>query len=194
MYLCSYFLSAVLLTRQLKLKPIVSHFSNAADNLKQLFLITWPVISKTNDGAPTHTAKIVQYWCEASLADFLPKSERTPSSPDQNPMDYSVWGFMMSKPKDYNCYRTVDQSKEVILKIDRDPGILKCSQNQKLTCCYINKATWFYIFVDFSKLWNRYFTHILCRRKNFVRSTHCLPSRNGPNQCILFENKLKGGF
>jgi hypothetical protein len=41
------------------------------------------------DGAPSHTANIVQRWCEDNLTDFIPKDEWPPSSPDLNPLDFS---------------------------------------------------------------------------------------------------------
>ena len=42
------------------------------------------------DGAPSHTAKMVQKWCEANFNSFWPKDFWPPSSPDLNPMDYSI--------------------------------------------------------------------------------------------------------
>jgi hypothetical protein len=43
------------------------------------------------DEAPSHTANIVQRWCEDNLTDFIPKDEWHPSSPDLNPLDFSFW-------------------------------------------------------------------------------------------------------
>lgn len=34
------------------------------------------------DGAPSHTANVVQAWCRQNLTDFLPKEEWPPNSPD----------------------------------------------------------------------------------------------------------------
>jgi hypothetical protein len=53
------------------------------------------------DGAPSHTANVVQAWCKANLCDFLPKDEYPPSSPDLNPSDYFAWSYMLSELKDY---------------------------------------------------------------------------------------------
>ncbi len=39
------------------------------------------------DGAPGHTAKKTQKWCQENLQDFWPKSLWPPSSPDLNPLD-----------------------------------------------------------------------------------------------------------
>lgn len=68
------------------------------------------------DGAPSHTAKVVQAWCEENLTDFISKNEWPPSSPDLNPLDYFVWGYMMSKLNDYKI-TNLEQFKRVITKI-----------------------------------------------------------------------------
>ena len=46
------------------------------------------------DGAPAHTANITQEWCKAHLPGFWPKEMWPPSSPDLNPMDYSIWSIL----------------------------------------------------------------------------------------------------
>ena len=48
------------------------------------------------DGAPGHTAKIVQAWLKTNL-NFWPKDVWPPSSPDLNPLDYSIWAFVQSR-------------------------------------------------------------------------------------------------
>ncbi|XP_059096032.1 uncharacterized protein LOC131890653 [Tigriopus californicus] len=42
------------------------------------------------DGAPAHTSKKTQDWCKANLMDFWDKNTWPPSSPDLNPMDFSI--------------------------------------------------------------------------------------------------------
>jgi inhibitor of nuclear factor kappa-B kinase subunit alpha len=49
------------------------------------------------DSAPPHSAKINQTWCGVNLPDFISSSEWSPSSPDLNPMDYSIWGILEAK-------------------------------------------------------------------------------------------------
>jgi hypothetical protein len=51
------------------------------------------------DGAPSHTANIVQRWCEDNLTDFITKDEWPPSSPDLNPLDFSIWGYILRQLK-----------------------------------------------------------------------------------------------
>lgn len=49
------------------------------------------------DSAPAHSARIVQRWCQDNLPDFISAEEWPPSSPDVNPLDFSIWGYMLSK-------------------------------------------------------------------------------------------------
>lgn len=68
------------------------------------------------DGAPAHTANVVQAWCRDNLTDFLDKTLWPPSSPDLNPLDFFVWSYMMAKLNEYKV-STLDHFKTVILKI-----------------------------------------------------------------------------
>jgi inhibitor of nuclear factor kappa-B kinase subunit alpha len=49
------------------------------------------------DSAPAHKAKTTQDWCRANLTDFIPESLWPPSSPDLNPLDYSIWGILEAR-------------------------------------------------------------------------------------------------
>lgn len=49
------------------------------------------------DGAPCHTAKVTQDWCQANLPGFIPKDLWPPYSPDLNPMDYFVWSYLEAR-------------------------------------------------------------------------------------------------
>lgn len=42
------------------------------------------------DGAPAHTANVVQEWCKANFDHFWPKDFWPPSSPDCNPLDFAM--------------------------------------------------------------------------------------------------------
>ena len=46
------------------------------------------------DGAPAHTANVTQEWCSLHLPGFWPEELWPPSSPDLNPMDYSIWSIL----------------------------------------------------------------------------------------------------
>lgn len=49
------------------------------------------------DSAPSHKAARAQDWCRVNLVDFIPWKEWPSSSPDLNPLDFSIWGYMLSK-------------------------------------------------------------------------------------------------
>jgi inhibitor of nuclear factor kappa-B kinase subunit alpha len=46
------------------------------------------------DSAPAHKAKIVQAFCKDNFPEFISIEEWPSSSPDLNPMDFSIWGIL----------------------------------------------------------------------------------------------------
>jgi inhibitor of nuclear factor kappa-B kinase subunit alpha len=46
------------------------------------------------DGAPCHTSNRTQKWLKDNLKAFWPKEMWPPSSPDLNPLDFSVWDYV----------------------------------------------------------------------------------------------------
>lgn len=49
------------------------------------------------DSAPAHKAKRTIEWLEKNLPDYISPAEWPASSPDLNPLDFCIWGFMLSK-------------------------------------------------------------------------------------------------
>ncbi|KAI6648985.1 Transposase [Oopsacas minuta] len=49
------------------------------------------------DSAPAHASKVSQSWFREENIDFISKDEWPPSSPDLNPLDYSVWANLESR-------------------------------------------------------------------------------------------------
>ena len=43
------------------------------------------------NGASTHTNQKAQQWCKKNFKFFIPKDRWPPSSPELNPLDYSIW-------------------------------------------------------------------------------------------------------
>ena len=51
------------------------------------------------DSAPSHRAKKTIDWLKNNRIKFINPSEWIPNSPDAAPMDYCIWGYMLSKLK-----------------------------------------------------------------------------------------------
>lgn len=49
------------------------------------------------DGAPSHTSRKTQDWCQRHFPRFWSKEMWPPASPDLNPMDFSVWFLLEAK-------------------------------------------------------------------------------------------------
>ena len=65
------------------------------------------------DSAPAHAATRTQKWLKERLPDFWPKDLWPPNSPDANPLDYGIWGYIEKKV----CktpHRNVDSLKSAI--------------------------------------------------------------------------------
>ena len=69
------------------------------------------------DGATSHTSNIVQEWLKSKFGDFfLDKTKWLPRSPDMNPCDFFLWGYL--KERAYcPLPKTIDESK---LNIERE--------------------------------------------------------------------------
>lgn len=67
------------------------------------------------DGAPAHKAGSVQDWCKQNLPDFIDFNQWPPSSPDLNPMDYSVWSVLESKACS-KAHSSIDSLKKSLQK------------------------------------------------------------------------------
>ena len=48
------------------------------------------------DGATSHTDWRAQVWCKKHFKFFIPKEKWLPSSPELNPLDYSIWDRISS--------------------------------------------------------------------------------------------------
>ena len=68
-----------------------------------------PVIFQ-QDGAPAHTSKLTQSFCDAVFPQFWDKNMWPPSSPDLNVMDFSIWSILERRACQKNL-RCVDALK-----------------------------------------------------------------------------------
>lgn len=67
------------------------------------------------DSAPAHKAKKVQQFLAENCPDFISCDEWPPSSPDLNPMDYSVWNMLQARVNS-KVHRSVDALKRCLKK------------------------------------------------------------------------------
>jgi len=67
---------------------IVSELERVCGNRRYIF---------QQDGAPAHRAGETQMLCRVLMSDFLPEEFWPPNSPELNPLDYSIWGFMKDR-------------------------------------------------------------------------------------------------
>lgn len=67
------------------------------------------------DSAPAHAAKMVQNWCRENLPSFISSEEWPASSPDLNPLDFCIWGYMLDKMKDLKNVK-LDQFREILTR------------------------------------------------------------------------------
>lgn len=59
------------------------------------------------DSALAHKAVVVQLWCKQNLSRFISSFEWPASSPDLNPLEFSIWGYMLENWATYStCVRT----------------------------------------------------------------------------------------
>ena len=83
------------------------------------------------DGATSHTAKLVQSFCKDNFKGFWSKELWPPSSPDLNPMDFGVWSLLEQKACVIS-HKNTDALKRALLKcwdeIDAETLRATCAQ------------------------------------------------------------------
>ncbi|PIC32571.1 hypothetical protein B9Z55_012846 [Caenorhabditis nigoni] len=71
------------------------------------------------DGAPAHRAKDTQKWCKDNFPEFISAAEWPASSPDLNPLDYAIWGYLTQKVSTKN-YSSLKALKDALVKAWED--------------------------------------------------------------------------
>lgn len=114
--------------------------------LNMLMSYFWPRLYRSKngtisyfqqDGAPAHRTKQVQAWLKSKFGDRFVKSDLWPArSPDLNPCDYFLWGYL--KDKVYaSMPQTVEELKEKIkIEIEkiRITVLSRVFENMKKRC------------------------------------------------------------
>lgn len=68
------------------------------------------------DGASAHTANTVQNWLKSKFSDrFIDKKQWPPRSPDLNPCDYFLWGYLKQRVY-YPKPTTIEELKQNIIR------------------------------------------------------------------------------
>jgi transposase len=67
------------------------------------------------DSAPAHSARTTQAWLTTNCPSFISKDDWPPSSPDLNPLDYSIWGVLEAKVNAYP-HRSIESLKNKLIK------------------------------------------------------------------------------
>jgi len=67
------------------------------------------------DGATSHTAKITQKWCRENCPSMISKEEWPPSSPDLNPLDFSLWSILETAACSVPC-KNIETLKKKLIK------------------------------------------------------------------------------
>lgn len=122
---------------------------NYLEMLKRYF---WPKLLRTadhdkyyfqQDGAPSHTAGITQEWGVAKFGTkFINKGMWPPRSPDLNPCDYFLWGYLKSvvyNPLPRNLEELKVNIEREIRKIQGDV-LKKLFLNLRKRCDYVISA------------------------------------------------------
>ena len=88
------------------------------------------------DGAPAHTARLVKEFCPEVFPSFWSKEMWPPSSPDLNPMDFSVWSILEAKAcsKPHSSITALKTAlNKAWAELDEDLIHACCSQSQGQT-------------------------------------------------------------
>ena len=91
------------------------------------------------DSAPAHKAERVQDWLQLNIPDFIKHNEWPPSSPDCNPLDYSVWSVLEAEARK-KPHKSIDFLKIALQKAWNalTPGYLRATVNdfpKRLRAC-----------------------------------------------------------
>jgi inhibitor of nuclear factor kappa-B kinase subunit alpha len=73
-------------------------------------------VTLQQDWAPAHRAKSTKSWLRTNLVPFWDEDIYPAASPDLNPLDFSIWGWMQQSLRGLNL-QTVDQLKVEVVRI-----------------------------------------------------------------------------
>uniref|UniRef100_A0A914DXS1 Transposase n=1 Tax=Acrobeloides nanus TaxID=290746 RepID=A0A914DXS1_9BILA len=79
------------------------------DEEEEAFLEDWCF---QQDSAPSHRARQTQAWLQVNVPDWITPQQWPPYSPDENGLDYSIWGYLEAKAceKPHNSVTTLKKA------------------------------------------------------------------------------------
>ncbi len=83
------------------------------------------------DGAPAHNSRETQDWCKKNIPEFWNKELWPPCSPDCNPLDYFVWGFLekeVNRMPHNNAESLKAEITRSMASLPRDTVVKACRQ------------------------------------------------------------------
>ena len=86
------------------------------------------------DGAPSRTAKITQKFSEENLPYFITKNEWPPCSPNLNPMDFTVWGYLKKMACKKPHKNIKDLKKSFKKRMGKNPPESSLCQHRRCYC------------------------------------------------------------
>ncbi|XP_074597265.1 uncharacterized protein LOC141852231 [Brevipalpus obovatus] len=95
------------------LKPFIN------EDLKKLYPDNDGIFHQ--DSAPSHTSKRTLEFLRSSGINFIPPSMWTPKSPDNAPMDFSIWGYMERELKKHKVKTMIGLKKALTQIWDEIP-------------------------------------------------------------------------
>lgn len=67
------------------------------------------------DSAPAHREKLTQEWLEKNVSDFIRWTQWPASSPDLNPLDFSIWDLLEEKACS-KTHKSIESLKSALVR------------------------------------------------------------------------------